>query len=99
MDEDNNVNKVFLRLNDRVDNLEKRVENLEHKPDVPIKEEWMDGKAVMRALNISKRTLQTIRDTGRLIPSRILKKYYYKVSDIKQLLSDNYVRYHKNRTI
>lgn len=99
MDENQNVNKVVFHLNDRVDDLEKRVKHLEKRPDVLLKDEWMDGHDVMRALNISKRTLQTLRDTGRLIPTQISKKYYYKVSDVKQLLTDNYVRYHKNRTM
>lgn len=94
MDENNNVIKVVLRLNDRVDNLQKRVEHLENKPEDLVKEEWIDGKTVMRMLNISPRTLQTLRDTGRLTPTRILGKYYYKVADIKALLNENYYRYH-----
>lgn len=94
MDEKDNVIRVVLRLNDRVDNLEKRIQILEHKPDDLLKEEWMDGKAVMRALNISPRTLQTLRDSGRLVPTRFIRKYYYKVADIKALLNENYIRYH-----
>lgn len=37
-------------------------------------------------MNISQRTLQTYRDTGKISFSRINHKTYYKVSDIEILL-------------
>jgi hypothetical protein len=54
------------------------------------KESWIDGQDVILALNISKRTLQSLRDKGILPYSRINGKFYYKVSDLEALLENNY---------
>lgn len=53
-------------------------------------EAWIDGQDVMQTLHISKRTLQSLRDEGTLPFSRINGKFYYKLSDIEQLLESNY---------
>ena len=55
-----------------------------------LKRDWIDGQDVLLALNISKRTLQTLRDSKKLPYSRINGKFYYKVSDIETLLEKNY---------
>ena len=88
------INKILGQINDRVDRIEKAVERLRKRPDMLINEEWMDGKDVMRALHICSRTLQTLRDSGKLIPARIMGKYYYKAADVKALLEENYIRNH-----
>ncbi len=61
------------------------------------KESWIDGQDVLAALNISKRTLQSLRDTGTLPYSRINGKFYYKVADLEKLLESNYSRTFKNK--
>jgi len=53
----------------------------------PEKDEWLDNEAVCRRLGISKRTLQSYRDTGRIPFSIIGHKCYYKESDITDLLN------------
>lgn len=55
-----------------------------------LKEEWIDGQVVMQTLHISVRTLQSLRDNGTLPFSRINGKFYYKVSDIEEMLEKNY---------
>lgn len=55
-------------------------------------ESWIDGQDVLLALNISQRTLQTLRDSGTLPFSRLNGKFYYKVSDLEALLESNYSR-------
>lgn len=55
-----------------------------------LKESWVDGNEVAKALNVSTRTLQTFRDNGTLPYSRIKGKFYYKVADIEALLETNY---------
>ena len=55
-------------------------------------ESWIDGQEVLLALNISQRTLQTLRDSGTLPFSRLNGKFYYKVSDLEALLESNYSR-------
>ena len=54
------------------------------------KESWVDGQDVLMALNISQRTLQSLRDNGTLYFSRINGKFYYKVADLEALLENNY---------
>lgn len=53
-------------------------------------ESWIDGQDVLLALNISQRTLQTLRDSGTLPFSKLNGKFYYKVSDLEALLESNY---------
>jgi hypothetical protein len=53
-------------------------------------ESWIDGQDVMQALHISKRTLQALRDTNVLPYSRLNGKFYYKLSDIENMLDSNY---------
>lgn len=53
-------------------------------------ETWIDGQDVIQTLHISKRTLQSQRDEGTLKFSRINGKFYYKVSDLENLLESNY---------
>jgi hypothetical protein len=55
-------------------------------------ETWIDGQDVLLALNISQRTLQSLRDSGTLPFSRLNGKFYYKVSDLEALLESNYSR-------
>lgn len=57
-----------------------------------LKEEWIDAQVVMQTLHISVRTLQSLRDNGTLPFSRINGKFYYKVSDIEEMLEANYSR-------
>lgn len=52
--------------------------------------EWIDNQDVMHLLHISPRTLQTLRTNGTLPFSRIGNKLFYRSSDIKRLLADNY---------
>ena len=50
-------------------------------------EDWLDSQDVCQMLNISPRTLQTLRDTGRLGCSKVYHKIYYKPEDVKGLLT------------
>ena len=48
--------------------------------------EWMDNQDVCMLLNISYRTLQTLRDNGTLAYSQINHKTYYKPQDVEKAL-------------
>lgn len=56
------------------------------------KETWIDGQDVSIALNVSQRTLQTLRCSGLIPFSQFNGKCYYKVSDLEALLESNYKR-------
>ena len=47
---------------------------------------WMDSADVCRALGISKRTLQTWRNNGKIPYSMLGGKVYFKEADIAELL-------------
>ena len=49
--------------------------------------EWMDNQDVCRMLNISPRTLQTLRDNGTLAYSQINHKTYYRPEDVQRIIS------------
>ena len=44
--------------------------------------DWLDNQDVCQMLNISPRTLQTLRDNGTLVYSQINRKVYYKHEDV-----------------
>ncbi len=48
--------------------------------------EWMDNQDVCMLLNISPRTLQTLRDNGTLAYTQINHKTYYNPEDVKKAL-------------
>ena len=48
--------------------------------------DWLDNQDVCQMLNISPRTLQTLRDNGTLAYSQINRKVYYKPEDVKRIL-------------
>lgn len=47
---------------------------------------WLDNQDVCRMLDISPRTLQTLRDNGTLAYSQICHKTYYKPEDVERIL-------------
>jgi hypothetical protein len=51
------------------------------------RETWLNSDDVCKLLKISKRTLQTCRDTGTLPFSQIGHKCYYKSDDIEQFIN------------
>ncbi len=48
--------------------------------------EWLDNQDVCQILNISPRTLQTLRQSGTLAYSQIEHKIYYKPEDVERII-------------
>ena len=48
--------------------------------------DWLDNQDVCQMLNISPRTLQTLRDNGTLAYSQINRKLFYKSVDVESIL-------------
>jgi hypothetical protein len=48
--------------------------------------EWLDNQDVCQILNISPRTLQTLRQNGTLAYSQIEHKTYYKPEDVEHII-------------
>ena len=56
--------------------------------------EYLKTWEVMKAFNISKGTLQTMRANGLLPFTRIGKCIYFKYDDIKRVLDENRIQHH-----
>ena len=69
----------FSRFSDRVNELlaKQGSRSLNH---------WMDNQEVCQQLNISPRTLQTLRDNGTLAYSQINHKVFYKPEDVLSIV-------------
>lgn len=73
-----------------VQELKKEINKVLSNQNFDLKKNWIDNQDVMFALNISKRTLQNMRDAGTLPYSKVNGKIYYKVSDLEDLLEKNH---------
>ncbi len=58
----------------------------------PHLQEWLDNQELCFALNVSKRTLQTLRDNGSLPYTMVNHKVYYRTTDVEKFLNT-----HKSR--
>ena len=81
---------LLLTLSQEIKDIKARIELLQLSRAEVLKDTWIDNQDVLQTLHISKRTLQTFRTNGTLPYSKVQGKFYYKVSDVEQLLQDNY---------
>jgi hypothetical protein len=86
------VMQMLLELSSAIKEIKAQLLVMKQTRTETFKQTWIDGQDVMLALKVSKRTLQTMRDTGILPYSRINGKFYYKVEDLEKLLENNYSR-------
>ncbi|MCF8458195.1 MAG: helix-turn-helix domain-containing protein [Bacteroidales bacterium] len=84
------IRQALLKISEDINEIKSKIAPPKNSSTDKLKGEWIDGQDVLLALNISKRTLQTLRDSKKLPYSRINGKFYYKVSDIEALLEKNY---------
>ncbi len=71
----------------KFDRFVRRMDAICHRHGEKRMSEWMDNQDVCRMLNISPRTLQTLRDNGTLAYSQINHKTYYRPEDVKRIVS------------
>ena len=57
-----------------------------------IEKEWIEGRTLAASLNIPLRTLQSLRESGKLSFSTIGKKIYYKVAEVQKLLDSGRIK-------
>jgi hypothetical protein len=78
--------EAFESLMKKVDELHEGVLKKKQEPQ----SDWIDGQTVLQILGVSKRTLQTLRDQGKIEFSMVSKKLiYYSRKSVEQLLSKN----------
>ncbi len=76
----------YDKLLQRLDELQKDLSQKQRNP----KEVIYDSADVMKVLNISKSTLQRMRDEGLIGFSQIQNKFFYRQSDINEMLDKHY---------
>ena len=54
--------------------------------------EWLDSQDVCEILGVTKRTVQTLRETGKLGFTMITHKVYYRREDVKKFLDASLTR-------
>ncbi len=81
---------AMLQLAEELKEVKALIQNLKKSRTEQFKESWIDGQEVSLALNLSPRSLQTLRTKGVLPFSQFNGKCYYKASDLEALLESNY---------
>ena len=79
--------KTFEAMVAKFDRFVRRMDAICHRHGEKKMSEWMDNQDVCRMLNISPRTLQTLRDNGTLAYTQISHKTYYKPEDVMALVA------------
>jgi len=79
--------KTFEELVAKFDRFVSRMDAICHRHNEKKMCEWMDNQEVCRMLDISQRTLQTLRDNGTLGYSQINHKIYYRPEDVQCIMS------------
>ena len=60
--------------------------------DMYIEKEWIEGRTLAASLHIPLRSLQTLRERGKLSFSTVGKKVYYKVAEVQKLLDSGRIK-------
>lgn len=79
--------EAFEAMAVKFDYFVSRMENICRKQGDRKMDKWMDNQDVCLMLNISPRTLQTLRDNGTFAYSQINHKTYYKPEDVQRIVS------------
>ena len=64
--------------------------NVKTKQHLEPQDVFFDNQEFLQLMNISKRTAQVWRDSGFIGYSQMGNKIYYRLSDIQELLNENY---------
>lgn len=79
--------RTFERMLTRFEEFARRMDALCHALRIGEPEPWLDNQQVCQLLNISKRTLQTLRSNGSLSYTQINHKIYYRAEDVRSFLA------------
>ena len=82
--------KTFEELVLRLGQFVKRMDSSNRQRNGRRMSDWMDNQDACQALKISPRTLQTLRDSGRLPHSKINNRIYYRPDDVERVLQSCY---------
>lgn len=94
-DEDEERRKAFREITDNYKRTQEKLSEITkalNKPEKNKPIDIIDNPKFMELMGISQKTAQTWRDTGVVSFSQIGNKIYYRISDIQQLLQDNFIK-------
>ncbi len=80
---------LFDKLMGKIDKLTDKVDSIGLNANAGLKDKWYVTDEVCKILNISRRTLQKMRDNGSIIFTKTGKKIYYKASDVEAFLESH----------
>ena len=86
--------KAFERMKDTLDLLCRKMQRLRSQCQSKRLDEWLDNQDVCVFLNISPRTLQTLRSNGTISFTQIERKLFYRKKDVIQLLENGKLKNH-----
>lgn len=75
----------ILEMKSMIENLQSEIQSLKN-PVAEFTSNWVDTYDVMQILRLSRRTIDNYIKAGKLIPTRIHKRNYFKVSQVKALM-------------
>ena len=88
------MNNYYERIEDILKRLDEQmtfvVAKMKLNEKIDPEDVFFDNQEFMKLMNISKRTAQEWRTTKIILCSQIGNKIYYRLSDIKRLINDNY---------
>ncbi|MBP8790150.1 MAG: helix-turn-helix domain-containing protein [Breznakibacter sp.] len=79
---------LFNKLMGKIDKLNDKIEEIGLSKNDGFKDKWYVTEEVCKLLNVSRRTLQSMRDSKTLAFKKTGRKIYYKASDIETYLEN-----------
>lgn len=76
----------------RFETVTKKVKQIVSKSEDNPLDEWLDNQDVCQLLDLSYRSLQNYRDSGKIAYSMIDRKVYYKRSDVNKFLDSRTIK-------
>jgi excisionase family DNA binding protein len=80
---------LFDKLMGKIDKLTDKVDSIGLNANAGLKDKWYVTDEVCKILNISRRTLQKMRDSGAIEFTKTGKKCYYKASSVEAFMESH----------
>lgn len=75
----------FIEMKSMITNLQAEINSLKN-PVVDFTSKWVDTYDVMQMLRVSRRTMDNYINAGKLTPTRINKRNYFAINQVKGLM-------------
>ena len=80
---------LFDSLLEKLNKLVDEANKIRNNGKYAILEQWLDGQEVCEILGVTKRTLQTLRETGKIAYTMVKHKTYYRPKDVQAFLDNS----------